>query len=238
MSEEERDWQSPQIRQISAELARDPATMAEAERIFGVTTLPRMREKPARAEPSRWPSPPDKKVFHGLAGDFVRAVEPYTEGDSVAILVQTLIGFGNALNRRPHFCVESVKHYPNLYAVLMGATSKGRKGTSWGRAQELLSRCDSLWAANLIKGGLSSGEGLIWAVRDPITTHEAVREGRRVIDYQDVESPTTAPALSATETGRCGKGCNERLSGLVANRSPSESRGTNPGTQSRGLSEV
>jgi hypothetical protein len=41
-----------------------------------------------------------------------------------------------------------------------------------------------------IMGGLSSGEGLIWNVRDPISKQEAIREGGRksgeVIGYQDV----------------------------------------------------
>ncbi|MCH8839077.1 MAG: hypothetical protein IH831_00065 [Planctomycetes bacterium] len=36
-------------------------------------------------------------------------------------------------------------------------------------------------------GGLSSGEGLIWQVRDPIYKHEAIREKRQVVGYQDVE---------------------------------------------------
>lgn len=36
--------------------------------------------------------------------------------------------------------------------------------------------------------GLSSGEGLIWAVRDPILKREPVRERGKVVDYQDVEA--------------------------------------------------
>src|SRR5690606_36461745 len=35
--------------------------------------------------------------------------------------------------------------------------------------------------------GLSSGEGLIWAVRDPIIQRQAVKEKGRVVDYEEVE---------------------------------------------------
>src|SRR5262249_13019054 len=39
-------------------------------------------------------------------------------------------------------------------------------GTSWGHIRRLLQRIDSIWAQDHIRSGLSSGEGLIWAVRD------------------------------------------------------------------------
>jgi len=40
------------------------------------------------------------------------------------------------------------------------------------------------WAGKRIQGGLSSGEGLIWVVRDPIEKHEPIREDKRITDYQ------------------------------------------------------
>src|SRR5262249_43047904 len=39
-----------------------------------------------------WPEPPAPEAFHGLAADIVRAFEPQTEADSVALLLQVLIG--------------------------------------------------------------------------------------------------------------------------------------------------
>ena len=48
-------------------------------------------------------------------------------------------------------------------------------------------RVDAEWADSQIHSGLFSGEGLIWAVRDPITKHEPIREKGRVVEYQDVE---------------------------------------------------
>ena len=63
----------------------------------------------ANIAPGTWPSPLDESAFHGLAGRFVRAVEPHSEADPVALLVQTLVAFGNAVGRGPHFVAEAEK---------------------------------------------------------------------------------------------------------------------------------
>lgn len=141
----------------------------------------------AQFEASRWPSQPAKAAFHGPAGEFVRILEPFSEADPVGLLVQALVSFGNVAGRSPHFKVEADRHAMNLFAVMVGATSKGRKGTSEGRTRALLSQCDESWASSRILAGMSSGEGLIWAVRDPITKHEPIKDHGVVKDYQDIE---------------------------------------------------
>jgi hypothetical protein len=143
----------------------------------------------ADAAPARgWLKPPAPIAFHGLAGDFVRVVEPHSEADPVALLVQTLAFFGAVIGRGPYFPVEADRHGLNLFVVLVGETSKGRKGTSSSRVRSVFSQCDSAWANTRILSGLSSGEGLIWAVRDPITKHEAIRDRSTVTGYQDIEA--------------------------------------------------
>jgi hypothetical protein len=59
-------------------------------------------------------------------------------------------------------------HHANEYAVTVGDTSRARKGTSWRRVRPVLAHVDSDWVDNRIANGLSSGEGLIWEIRDPI----------------------------------------------------------------------
>ena len=49
--------------------------------------------------------------------------------------------------------------------VLVGDTSKGRKGSSWGHIERLAKNADAGWG-DRVESGLTSGEGLIWAVRD------------------------------------------------------------------------
>jgi hypothetical protein len=104
-------------------------------------------------------------AFYGLAGDIVRAISPHSEADPVAILIQVLAAAGNIMSRSRFYQVESDRHHSNLFAILVGASSKARKGTSWGRVRGVV---DTRWTADRTKGGLSSGEGFIYEVRDPI----------------------------------------------------------------------
>ena len=117
---------------------------------------------------SAWPEPLAEAALQGMAGQVVQAIEPNTEADPAAILLQFLVGFGNLVGRGPFIEVDGHEHHANLFAVVVGDTSRARKGTSWRRVRALLADCDRLWAADRLLGGLSSGEGLIWAVRDAV----------------------------------------------------------------------
>jgi hypothetical protein len=84
-------------------------------------------------------------------------VSPHTEADPVAILVQLLIAFGNMVGRGPHFVAEADRHHTNEFAVLVGSSAKGRKGSSWGHVRRLCELVDSEWTSTRIRSGLSSG---------------------------------------------------------------------------------
>ena len=140
------------------------------------------------AEPTPWPAPPGEVAYSGLAGEIVRKIAPQTEADPAAILVQLLVMFGNAINRKAHWKVESDYHYGNLFCCLVGETGKGRKGTSKGRALQAFGELPASddWAKMRITSGLSSGEGLIYAVRDPAYELHHVKQKGRVTDTQNV----------------------------------------------------
>lgn len=137
-------------------------------------------------DPPPWPDPPAPEAFHDLAGDFARALELHTEADPVALLAQFLIAFGNVIGRRPHFMVEATRHALNLFAVLVGVTAKGRKGTAWGHVRRAFEAVDATWVSARVLAGLSSGEGLIWHVRDAIEKQEPIRDKGRVTGYETV----------------------------------------------------
>jgi hypothetical protein len=109
----------------------------------------------------------DKAAFHGLIGAFTRAVEPFSEADPVGILLHTLIVGGCLVGPGPHVLVEHAPHHSRLNGVLVGKTSGGRKGTAWSQPRYLFSHVDEEWVKTRVRSGLSSGEGLIYAVRDP-----------------------------------------------------------------------
>jgi hypothetical protein len=117
---------------------------------------------------SDWPQPLAEAALRGPAGEFVSLVEPHTEADPVALLIQFLVCFGVAAGRHAHLRIEASRHYPNQFCVLVGASGKGRKGSSWDHVQALLGAADPDFVADRLVSGLSSGEGLIAEVRDPL----------------------------------------------------------------------
>jgi uncharacterized protein DUF3987 len=123
----------------------------------------------------------DCAALHGLAGQFVRTIEPHSEADPVGVLVQFLVGVGSVIGRGPHFRAEADEHHVNLFAVLVGASSKGRKGTALGHVLRTLNEVDPSWKDRRASG-MSSGEGLIWAVRDPITKFNPKEDKEEVTD--------------------------------------------------------
>jgi uncharacterized protein DUF3987/primase-like protein len=126
------------------------------------------------ASPAVAPPPPKPwptiaaAAFYGLAGELVALLTPHTEADPVAILIHFLAEVGNAMGRSAYYLVEANRHYANLFALIVGSTSKARKGTSASRVKQVLELIDPQWVQHCFRTGLSTGEGLIWSVRDEI----------------------------------------------------------------------
>jgi hypothetical protein len=80
-----------------------------------------------------WPKL-DPDALHGPVGAFVRAAAPHTEADPAGLLVSTLVLLGGAIGGAPYVLAGNERHGAALFAVLVGATSKGRKGTAMAAA--------------------------------------------------------------------------------------------------------
>lgn len=130
--------------------------------------------KPEINKTSEWPLP-DEAIFNGLPGEIIKAIEPHTEADPMALLIQFLAFYGSIIGRGAYFEVEANKHYGNIFPVLIGETSKGRKGTSEKHISRLFSAISPEWSERIVSG-LSSGEGLMYAVRDEVRKGETVIE--------------------------------------------------------------
>jgi hypothetical protein len=115
--------------------------------------------------PSGWPEPPGAAAYHGLAGEIVWAIAPHTEADPVAVLVQLLVAYGALIGGGAWFMVERTRHYPNEFAVLIGDSAVSRKGTALGQVKELLGEVQADFPSRM-KKGLSSGEGVVYLLRD------------------------------------------------------------------------
>src|SRR5205807_2827924 len=106
--------------------------------------------------PAGWPAPPSQEAFHGLAGQVVAKIAPNTEADPVAILTQLLVCCGALIGRGAHFQIEATLHHPNEFAVLIGDSSRARKGSSFDHVAKLMSEADPSFPSRL-STGLSSG---------------------------------------------------------------------------------
>lgn len=152
-----------------------------------VSVLDAEEAEPALPTP---PPRPDPAAFHGLAGEVVESFDPYTEADPVAVLVQFLVVFGNVIGRTAHVRVGADRHFGNLFSCLVGPSSRGRKGSSWRLMAELFEAAVPGYIAEHVANGLSSGEGLIWAVRDPVSDEDqGVADKRLLVVEEEFASP-------------------------------------------------
>jgi hypothetical protein len=132
--------------------AKPPASVVtdvgdrEGEPDTYVVSLPGPPSWPVLAEDALW----------GLPGEIAAEIEPHTEADRVAVLSSLLVAFGNAIGRGAFFRVGADVHHLKLYVALVGDTSKGRKGMSWGYPRELMRAADERW---IDERGMDGGIG-------------------------------------------------------------------------------
>lgn len=144
----------------------DAATPEELKRRALALVHPSPPEIPEPPKLGDWPTMSDD-AYHGLAGEIVHAFDGYSEADPVALLLSTLVAFGCAVGPNPGMTADGAHHPARIFACLVGASSKARKGTSWRNIRNVFSIADPEWTHKRVKSGLSSGEGLINAVADP-----------------------------------------------------------------------
>jgi Protein of unknown function (DUF3987) len=143
---------------------------------FDVTTLRPPGEdggtlgtkKEERTKPAGPKMPvPDPAMFAGIPGEMVWAADPTTEADPVGVYASLLAACGAAIGRSPYVQIGNTRHSLLVWALLFGDTNAGRKGEATNTGMAFIRIAWPDWAAFTV-GGLSSGEGLIERLRDPI----------------------------------------------------------------------
>jgi hypothetical protein len=107
-----------------------------------------------------------EEAFYGIAGHIVRKIEPESEAHPAALLVQLLVCMGNIMGRDPYFLTEADEQHTNLFTVIVGESSSGGKGTSWGRIRSILKHVDPVWFGTRMLKGMGSGEAFISLLKD------------------------------------------------------------------------
>ena len=151
------------------------------------------REQEIAPDYTRNPPYFDKKMFPGVLGELVNRICQHSEATppavAVAIISRLCALIGRPCKHKPSapwFSIgDSIRHLRPFFLVV-GPTGHGRKGTSDDPAEQLFKRLDEqlffrhsnrtsgenlsvpeqYWPLPSHSGGLSSGEGLIWRLRD------------------------------------------------------------------------
>lgn len=128
-----------------------------------------------------WPSPLHSSAFYGPLGEFILDISSQTEADPAAIYAECLSGLSASFSPLTYMRAANAPHPSRVSTVLIGATGGGRKGTASRIVENLLGTVDPLMKDHIAEG-LSSGEGLIWAVRDPIMALDKKTKQLAVVD--------------------------------------------------------
>lgn len=128
------------------------------------TTVPSTPSVPVDAP---WPEPLEDVAFYGPLGEFVLAASRQSEADPAAILAMTMSAVSAALNPRTGGYAANAWHPIRISSVIVGPTAKGRKGSASKIAEAVARHADPIFGEHIVEG-LSSGEGVIWAIHDAI----------------------------------------------------------------------
>lgn len=151
-----------------------------------------------------WPTLQDD-ALHGLAGRIVRASVESSEADPAAVLATLLVRCGATFGRNSWTKIGDDRHYPLLFGMVVGASANARKGTSLGPVERIFEDAESRDPGPKlhVTNGLSSGEGLIAAIRDAKPETESEDEDEGVSDKRllVIESEFAGPLKAMQRQG-------------------------------------
>ena len=124
------------------------------------------------------PTPPDALLF-GTFGEWTRQATVRGEASPHAVFVSMMVYGGVCFGRKARLWIGDHRHYPVLYALHIGRSGRGRKGTAMAPTKRLHAALsvesehpvyEGLQVAPLHHdGGVSSREGLAYTLRDRVT---------------------------------------------------------------------
>ena len=131
------------------------------------------------------------KAHRGIAGEFVHLATRDSEADPAAVLATFMVRFGVECGPDVFMRVGDTRHHARLAAVIVGSSSKARKGTSGKPVQKLFDFDEihpgdqhppALSKARESPGPFSSGEGIIFALRDATYRWNEKEQVQQVVD--------------------------------------------------------
>lgn len=115
-------------------------------------------------------------AYHGLIGDFLRKVAPFTEATDAGVLAHLLAAIGTLIGPGPYISTSGDRQCARVNCLIVGPTSTGRKGTSYAPIKKLMALTNPFFWDEQAVSGLSTGEGLIAKVADKEVWNSETKE--------------------------------------------------------------
>ena len=130
----------------------------------------------------------DPIAYHGPLGKIVKKMMPHTEASGPSLLVQHLVSIGNLFGRHARVMGGAREHFTNLFAVTVGDSAVGRKGEALAMLKRYviptITKHDQKWRGRIVSGA-ASGEGLIYALRDPVGDDDGADDKRLLLEESE-----------------------------------------------------
>jgi Protein of unknown function (DUF3987) len=136
------------------------------------------RQKPIKGTTSRRGPSWKAGATHGIVGRIARLATENSEADPVAVIATTLTYAAAEFGRAQYTRIGDDIHHSRHFGAIVGQSSRARKGTSYGPVRRIFEIAERFRISEsslpfpsgcklkLSNGPLSSGEGLVYAVRD------------------------------------------------------------------------
>lgn len=161
------DIRAAALAEVTELTARSAVEIIEGEPQAPRLPNPLYDPHPGVRRPHRPGPTPHPAVFCGFVGETVRDLDSTTEADPVAVLANLLSAAGAVIGRRPHLWMGNDRHPALIWALTIGATAAGRKGSATSTVRRPLAVAfPEFFTPDHTPRGLNSGEGLIEYVKD------------------------------------------------------------------------
>jgi putative DNA primase/helicase len=110
----------------------------------------------------------------GILGEMVSAACANSEAVPTTVAIHILARFAVTMGRTAYINIGDEQRHLRMNALIVGPTSKGRKGTSAAMPRKLFRKVEDRLGGERVRQltALATGEGLIFQVRDPYYDHE------------------------------------------------------------------
>lgn len=120
----------------------------------------------------------------GVLGEMVNAACANSEAVPTTVAIHILARFAATMGRTAYINIGDEQRHLRMNALIVGPTSKGRKGTSAAMPRRLFKMVEDRLGGLPVRQltALATGEGLIFQVRDPYHDHEGKLVDAGVLD--------------------------------------------------------